>query len=73
MNKSLNLDILVSPEIGVGIFSFGLILTLYGYRQSKKDFDLDSLPIINSRTKVIFGAFFVLFGFIQLLPLFGKF
>ena len=73
MNKSLNLDILVSPEIGSVIFLFGLTLILYGYRQSKKDFDLDSLPIINPRTKVIFGCFFVLFGFIQLLPLFGKF
>ena len=62
MNKSLNLDILVSPEIGSGIFLFGLTLILYGYRQSKKDFDLDSLPIINPRTKVIFGCFFVLFG-----------
>ena len=41
MNKSLNLDILVSPEIGSGIFLFGLTLILYGYRQSKKDFDLD--------------------------------
>ena len=66
--KSLNLDILVSPEIGLAILIFGIILIIYGYRQSKKEFDIDNLPFINPITKVIFGSFFVLFGIVQLLP-----
>ena len=70
--KSLNLDVLVSPEVGLCILIFGLILILYGYKQSKKDFDIENLPIINPRTKIICGAFFMLFGFVQLLPFLGK-
>ena len=70
--KSLNLDVLVSPEIGLTIFIFGTILIIYGYKQSKKEFDIDKLPIINPRTKIIFGAFFMLFGFVQLLPFLGE-
>ena len=69
--KSLNLDILVSPEIGLAILILGIIIIFYGYRQSKKEFNIDNLPFINPITKIIFGSFFVLFGIVQVLPIIG--
>ena len=70
--KSLNLDALVSPEIGICILIFGLILVVYGYKQTKKDFDIAKLPIVKPTTKIIFGSFFMLFGFVQVLPMLAK-
>ena len=70
--KSLNLDALVSPEIGIFVMMFGLILVVYGYKQTKKDFDIENLPIVKPTTKIIFGSFFMLFGFVQVLPMLAK-
>ena len=55
--KSLNLDILVSPEIGLAILILDIIIIFYGYRQSKKEFNIDNFPFINPITKIIFGSF----------------
>ena len=70
--KSLNLDALVSPEIGFCILIFGLVLVVYGYKQTKKEFDIEKLPIVKPTTKIIFGAFLMLFGFVQVLPILAK-
>ena len=70
--KSLNLDVIVSPEIGLIIFILGFILVFYGHRQGKKKYEFDNLPIIKPAVKEILGIFFLIVGFIQLLPFFGN-
>ena len=47
----------------------GLILIILGTKQSKKEFDIDKIPITKPTTKILFGSFLCLFGLIQLLPL----
>ena len=69
--KSLNLDVMVSPEVGLIVFAIGFILVLYGYKQSKKDFDIDNFPFIKPALKEILGAFLMLFGFVQIIPFFS--
>jgi hypothetical protein len=70
--KSLNLDVMVSPEVGSIVFVSGLILVIYGYKQGKKEFDIDSLPFIKPALKELIGVFLMIFGFIQVLPLLLK-
>ena len=67
--KSLNIDIMFPWEIGVVFVFVGLILIILGTKQSKKEFDIDKIPITKPTTKILFGSFLCLFGLIQLLPL----
>ena len=68
--KSLNIDIIFPWEVGLAIIILGLILIIFGVRQSKKEFDdFDKIPLIKPTTKIFFGGVFLIFGLIQLLPL----
>ena len=67
--KSLNIDIMFPWEFGVVFVVVGLILIILGTKQSKKEFDIDKIPITKPTTKILFGSFLCLFGLIQLLPL----
>ena len=67
--KSLNIDIIFPWEFGIIFLILGLILIVIGSKQSKKEFDLDKMPITKPTTKILFGSFLCIFGFIQLLPL----
>ena len=68
--KSLNIDIMLPWEVGIVLIVIGIILILLGSKQSKKKFDdIDNLPITKPTTKILFGSFLCLFGFIQILPL----
>ena len=67
--KSLNIDIMFPWEFGVVFVFAGLILIILGTKQSKKEFDIDKIPITKPTTKILFGSFLCLFGLIQLLPL----
>jgi len=67
--KSLNIDIMFPWEFGVVFVVVGLILIILGTKQSKKEFDIDKLPITKPTTKILFGSFLIIFGLIQLLPL----
>ena len=66
--KSLNMDIIVSPEVGAIIILSGIILLVYGYKQGKKEFDFDKFPLIKPVLKELIGVFLIIFGFIQILP-----
>ena len=66
--KSLNLDVIVSPEVGLLILFVGTILLFYGYIQGKKEFDYDKFPIVKPVLKELVGFFMIIFGFIQILP-----
>ena len=67
--KSLNIDIIFPWEYGVVFVSLGMLLIILGTKQSKKEFDIDKIPITKPTTKILFGSFLCLFGLIQLLPL----
>ena len=67
--KSLNIDIIFPWEYGVVFVSLGMLLIILGTKQSKKEFDIDKTPITKPTTKILFGSFLCIFGFIQLLPL----
>ena len=67
--KSLNIDAVISWEIGLIVIFFGLIILLLGSYQGKKEIDIDKLPLIKPTTKIVLGFFLILFGSIQLLPL----
>ena len=69
--KSLNIDIILAWEVGLIIVILGLALIFIGLKQDKKNpfYDLDKIPLIKPTTKILFGSFFCIFGFIQLLPL----
>ena len=67
--KSLNLDIIFPWEFGIIFLVLGLILIILGTKQSKKEFDIDKMPITKPTTKILFGSFLCVFGLIQLLPL----
>ena len=67
--KSLNIDAVISWEIGLILIFFGLIILLLGSYQGKKEIDIDKLPLIKPTTKIVLGFFLILFGSIQLLPL----
>jgi len=67
--KSLNIDIMFPWEYGVVFVSLGMLLIILGTKQSKKEFDIDKIPITKPTTKILFGSFLCLFGLIQLLSL----
>ena len=70
--KSLGIDIMFSWEIGLVILILGILLVYMGYKQGKKkDIDIDKLPLSRSTTKLVSGAFLIVFGTIQLFPLLG--
>ena len=68
--KSLNIDVILTWEYGLVIVALSILVILYGIRQSKnKQDDIDNIPLIKPTTKIFFGAVFLIFGLIQLLPL----
>ena len=67
--KSLNIDIMFPWEFGVVFVVVGLLLIILVTKQSKKEFDIDDLPMTKPTTKILFGSFLIIFGLIQLLPL----
>ena len=67
--KSLNIDIIFPWEFGIIFLVLGLLLIVIGSKQSKKEFDIDKMPITKPTTKILFGSFLCVFGLIQLLPL----
>ena len=67
--KSLNIDIIFPWEFGIIFLVLGLLLIVIGSKQSKREFDIDKMPITKPTTKILFGSFLCIFGFIQLLPL----
>ena len=67
--KSLNIDIIFPWEFGIIFLVLGLLLIVIGSKQSKKEFDIDKMPITKPTSKILFGSFLIIFGFIQLLPL----
>ena len=67
--KSLNIDIIFPWEFGIIFLVLGLLLIVIGSKQSKKEFDIDKMPITKPTTKILFGSFLCIFGLIQLIPL----
>jgi hypothetical protein len=67
--KSLNIDVIFPWEFGIIFLVLGLVLIIIGTKQSKKEFDIDKMPITKPTTKILFGSFLCVFGLIQLLPL----
>ena len=68
--KSLRIDIVMSWEYGLIIFLSGTSLRMFGIIQGKKkNNDFTKVPLIKPTTKLVFGTFISIFGFIQLLPL----
>ena len=68
--KSLNIDIIFPWEVGLAFVIIGIILIIYGVRQSKLDIeDFDRIPLTKPTTKIFFGSIFCIFGSVQLLPL----
>ena len=70
--KSLNIDAIVSPEVGLVILAVGLALVIIGNKQSKKEYGFDDAPTIKPALKEILGVFLLILGFIQILPYFGS-
>ena len=68
--KSLNIDVILPWEIGLIVVFLSLMLIIIGVRQgrNKKD-DFDNIPFTKPTTKIFFGSCFLIFGFVQLLPL----
>ncbi len=68
--KSFNIDIIFPWEVGLTLVVFGIILMIIGVRQSDKEIDdFDKILLVKPTTKILFGAVFCIFGFIQMLPL----
>mgnify|MGYP001394307251 FL=1 len=68
--KSLRIDVVMSWEYGLIILVVGLSLIIFGVLQGKKqNEDFTKIPFIKPTTKLVFGTFITIFGFIQLLPL----
>lgn len=69
--KSLRIDVVMSWEYGLIILLIGVLLIVVGVIQGKKkNEDFTKIPFIKPTTKLVFGTFITIFGFIQLLPLF---
>ena len=69
--KSLRIDVVMSWEYGLIILLIGISLIIFGVIQGKKkNNDFTKIPLIRPTTKLLFGTFMIIFGFIQLLPLF---
>ena len=68
--KSLRIDVVMSWEYGLLIVLIGLSIIIVGIIQGKKkNEDFTKIPFIKPTTKLVFGTFITIFGFIQLLPL----
>ena len=68
--KSLRIDVVMSWEYGLIIALIGISLIIFGVIQGKKqNEDFTRIPFIKPTTKLVFGSFITIFGFIQLLPL----
>ena len=68
--KSLRIDVVMSWEYGLIILLIGILLIIFGVVQGKKqNKDFTRIPFIKPTTKLVFGTFITIFGFIQLLPL----
>ena len=68
--KSLRIDVVMSWEYGLIIVLIGTSLIILGVIQGKKKKeDFTKIPFIKPTTKLVFGTFITIFGFIQLLPL----
>ena len=68
--KSLRIDVVMSWEYGLIILLIGISLIIFGVVQGKKqNKDFTRIPFIKPTTKLVFGTFITIFGFIQLLPL----
>ena len=68
--KSLRIDVVMSWEYGIIILLIGVSLIIFGVLQGKKkNEDFTKVPFIKPTTKLVFGTFITIFGFIQLLPL----
>ena len=68
--KSLKIDVVMSWEYGLIILLIGISLIIFGVIQGKKqNEDFTRIPFIKPTTKLVFGTFITIFGFIQLLPL----
>ena len=68
--KSLRIDVVMSWEYGLIILLIGISLIIFGVIQGKKlNQDFTRIPFIKPTTKLVFGTFITIFGFIQLLPL----
>ena len=72
--KSLGIDIMFPWEVGIAIIVLGIILVYMGYKQGKKkDIDINKLPLTRSTTKLVSGTILIVFGAVQLFPLFVRF
>ena len=68
--KSLRIDVVMSWEYGLIILLIGISLIIFGVIQGKKkNEDFTKVPFTKPTTKLVFGTFITIFGFIQLLPL----
>ena len=68
--KSLRIDVVMSWEYGLIILFIGISLIILGAIQGKKqNEDFTRITFIKPTTKLVFGTFITIFGFIQLLPL----
>ena len=68
--KSLRIDVVMSWEYGLIILMIGISLIMFGVIQGgKQNEDFTRIPFIKPTTKLVFGTFITIFGFIQLLPL----
>ena len=68
--KSLRIDVVMSWEYGLIILLIGISLIIFGVIQGKKqNEDFTRITFIKPMTKLVFGTFITIFGFIQLLPL----
>ena len=68
--KSLRIDVVMSWEYGLIILLIGISLIIFGVIQGKKqNEDFTRITFIKPTTKLVFGTFITIFGFIQLLPL----
>ena len=68
--KSLRIDVVMSWEYGLIILLIGISLIILGAIQGKKqNEDFTRITFIKPTTKLVFGTFITIFGFIQLLPL----
>ena len=68
--KSLNIDIIFPWEVGLFFIIIGLVLIIFGVRQSKiVAEDFDKIPLIKPTTKIFFGSIALIFGSIQMLSI----
>ena len=68
--KSLNIDIIFPWEVGLFFIIIGLLLIIFGVRQSKLVVeDFDKIPLIKPTTKIFFGSIALIFGSVQMLSI----